>query len=131
MEIINVLAAAASAYVFGAIWYSFWGKTWMQAAEISLEDIKGPDGKQSPMPFIISAICVIIVAGMMRHLFAMAGIEEAGKGLLTGFGIGLFIVSPWIATNYAYGMRRRNLTLLDGGYATIGCTLMGLVLTLF
>ncbi len=48
-----------------------------------------------------------------------------------GFGLGLFIVTPWIATNYAFSMRPRTLTLIDGGYATIGCTIMGLVLTLF
>jgi hypothetical protein len=34
-------------------------------------------------------------------------------------------------TNYAYAMRPRALTLIDGGYAVIGCTIIGIVLTLF
>lgn len=131
MEILNVIAAAAAAYIFGAFWYNLWAKPWMAAANISVDDIKGPDGKQSPMPFIIAAICMIVVAGMMRHLFEMAGIETLNKGAITGFGIGLFMVTPWITMNHAYGMKHRNLTLIDGGYATIGCTLMGIVLTLF
>ena len=33
--------------------------------------------------------------------------------------------------NNAFGKRPVKLTLIDGGYATIGCAVMGLVLTLF
>ncbi len=130
MQVISVLAAAAAAYAFGAVWYMALAKPWMKAAGITSEQIEGGAGK-SPMPFIISAIMFIIVAGMMRHAFAQAGITEPLKAAVSGFGIGAFMVSPWIVTNYAYGMRPRNLTLIDGGFATIGCTLIGLVLGVF
>lgn len=56
MEYINVLAAATAAYVFGAIWYMSLSKPWMAAANMSLEDIQGEDGKQSIMPFVIAAL---------------------------------------------------------------------------
>ncbi|HCH22800.1 MAG TPA: DUF1761 domain-containing protein [Oceanospirillaceae bacterium] len=131
MEYINVLAAATAAYVFGAIWYMSLSKPWMAAANMSLEDIQGEDGKQSIMPFVIAAISVIVVAAMMRHLFIMAGIEGLNKGALTGFGIGLFMVTPWLATCYAYGMKPRNLLFIDGGYTTFGCTIIGAVLVSF
>ena len=71
------------------------------------------------------------MAGMMRHVFALGGVTEISKGLLSGLGIGLFLATPWIATNYAFAGRPMKLTLIDGGYATIGCAIMGLVLTLF
>ena len=45
--------------------------------------------------------------------------------------LGLFIVAPWIVTNYAYSMRPRQLTLIDCGYAVGGCTVIGIVLALF
>ena len=51
--------------------------------------------------------------------------------LLAGLGIGLFFITPWVAMNYAYAMRPRNLTLLDGGYSVLGPGLIGLVLGLF
>ena len=130
MQYLSVLAAAAAAYAFGALWYMTLGKPWMKAAGITQEQVDGGAGK-SPIPFIISAIMVIIVAGMMRHAFMQAGITEPIKSALSGLGIGAFMVTPWIVTNYAYGMRPRNLTLIDGGYATIGCTIIGLVLGLF
>lgn len=130
MGYVSVLAAAAAAYAFGALWYMMLAKPWMKATGITQEQVDGGAGKD-PIPFIISAIMVIIVAGMMRHLFAQAGVVGVEKSLLSGFGLGAFIATPWIVTNYAYGMRPRNLTLIDGGYATIGCSLMGLVLGLF
>ena len=130
MEYLSVLAAAAGAYVFGALWYMVNAKAWMRAAGITPDQIEGGAGK-SPVPFVISAAMVILVAGMMRHIYAMAGIESVSKGFLAGLGIGLFVVAPWIVTNYAYAMRPRALTLIDGAFAVVGCTLIGTILTLF
>ena len=52
-------------------------------------------------------------------------------GLLAGLGVGLFFIAPWVAINNAYGQRPIALTVIDGGYAVLACSLMGLVLTLF
>ncbi len=131
MEYISVIIAAVGSYGFGAVWYMTLAKPWMSASGVTQEMVKPADGKQDMTPFIVSAIASILVAGMMRHVFEMADITGLGKGGLAGLGLGLFIVSPWIVTNYAYGMRPRNLTLIDGGYATIGCTIMGLILGFF
>ena len=73
---------------------------------------------------------MIVVAGMMRHVFAMADIDTVGKGLTAGLGLGAFVALPWILTNYAYSMRPRMLSIIDGSYAVIGCTIMGIILAL-
>jgi len=130
MGFLQVLVAAAAAWVFGAVWYMTLSGPWIEASGVRL----GPDGKPeggSPLPFILSAIAMILVAGMMRHVFAMSGVEGAGAGLVAGLGIGLFFISPWIMINNAYGMRPFKLTLIDGGYASFGCAIIGMVLTLF
>ncbi len=131
MELLNIVAAAAGSWVFGAIWYMALSKPWMEAAGIPRDQNGRPQGNGSPMPFVLSAICMIIVAGMMRHIFAMAAIDTVGKGLMSGLGIGLFFIAPWIMINNAYGMKPFRLTLIDGGYAMIGCTIIGVILTLF
>ena len=131
MELLNIVAAAAGSWVFGAIWYMALSKPWMEAAGIPRDENGRPQGNGSPMPFILSAICMIIVAGMMRHIFAMAAIDTVGKGFMSGLGIGLFFIAPWIMINNAYGMKPFRLTLIDGGYAMIGCTIIGVILTLF
>ncbi len=130
MEFLNVIAAAVAAWVFGAVWYMALARPWMAASGIKV----GPDGKPeggTALPYILSIVAMLIVAGMMRHTFTTTGITTLGSGILGGLGIGLFFISPWIMINNAYGMRSFRLTLIDGGYATIGCAIMGAVLVLF
>jgi hypothetical protein len=130
MQYVAVLVAAAAAYGFGAIWYMTLSKPWIAAAGIEC-DANGKPVNSSAAPFVISALALIVVAGMMRHVFVMSGLDSPMDGLMGGFGLGAFVVLPWIVTNYAYSSRPRNLTLIDGCYALIGCTIIGIVLTLF
>ncbi|MBI1494819.1 DUF1761 domain-containing protein [Halocynthiibacter styelae] len=126
MEFLNVLIAAIAGFAFGAVWYMSLVKPWKAATGMTDEAMQGAGAK----PYIISFIALLFVAGMMRHMFSLAGIDSAGKGLVAGLGLGLFIAAPWIATNYAYSMRPRILTLIDCGYAAGGCTVIGFVLTM-
>lgn len=131
MEILNVLVAALAAFAFGAVWYMSLSKVWLAAAEIEC----GPDGRpvnaSSKMPFVIGLIGMVLAAGMMRHIFGMAGIVTVGKGLISGLGIGAFSVMPWVAMNYAFGGRKPALTVIDGGNVVIGCGIIGAVLCAF
>jgi len=130
MAYLGVIIAAIVAYAFGAIWYMILSKQWMQAAGVKAAGNGRPEGTGTGAN-IVALVAVILVAGMMRHAFHMAGIESTGKGLLAGLGIGAFIATPWIATNNAFAGRSARLTLIDGVYATVGCALIGTVLTLF
>ena len=130
MEFVAVLVAGIAGWMFGAAWYMTLAKPWVEAAGIEVDD-NGKPTNDSALPYILSAIAMIIVAGMMRHTFASSGIETLGKGFITGLGIGLFFISPWIMINNAYGGRPFKLTIIDGGYATFGCAIIGLVLTFF
>ena len=127
MEYVGVLVAAVASYAFGAAWYMVLGKQWMVAAGVTPEEVE----RKNPVPFIISFVAAILVAGMMRHAFEQAGISTPNKGLWSGFGLGAFIAAPWIITNYAFAGRPMRLMFIDGLYAIIGCTIMGLILTLF
>lgn len=130
MTLLNVIAAAAGSWIFGAIWYMTLSKPWMAAAGIECDE-HGKPKNSSATPFILSAIAMLIVAGMMRHIFGMSGIETIGAGLVSGLGIGLFFIAPWIMINNAYGQKPYMLTLIDGGYATFGCAIIGTILTAF
>lgn len=130
MEIVNVIVAALAGWLFGAGWYMTLSKPWMDAAGIDCDE-NGKPKNASPLPFVLSALAMLLVAGMMRHIFHMAGIASAGAGLMAGLGIGLFFIGPWIMINNAYGQRPFRLTLIDGGYAVFGCAVIGLVLALF
>ncbi|HBZ42548.1 MAG TPA: DUF1761 domain-containing protein [Maritimibacter sp.] len=129
MGIIAILVAAAASWVFGAAWYMVLSKPWMRVSEVKV----GADGKPlgGALPFIISFIMMIVVAGFMRHIFAMAAIDTIDKGLVAGLGIGLFFITPWTIINNAYAGRSFLLSVIDGGYAVFGCAIIGGVLTVF
>lgn len=131
MEFVSVIAAAIANFAFGAVWYMALAKPWMAASGVAVGEDGQPANKADPLPYITSFIAAILVAGMMRHVFSLSGIDTLSEGVLSGFGVGLFLVTPWIATFYGFGGKPRTLTLIDGGYATIGCTVIGAILTLF
>ena len=130
MGFLAVIVAALAGFAFGAVWYMALAKPWMAAANIKTDANGRPEG-DSALPYIMAAVAMLIVAGMMRHSFALSGIDTLGKGLISGLGIGLFFISPWIMINNGYTGRPFRLTLIDGGYATFGCAVIGAVLTLF
>ncbi|MEH7827721.1 DUF1761 domain-containing protein [Gemmobacter denitrificans] len=130
MEVLNVIAAAIGGWLFGAVWYMALARPWMQAAGIA----PGPDGRpqgSSARPMALAVLAMVLVAGMMRHIFGASGIATPGAGLVAGLGIGAFFIAPWIMLNNAFGMRPFRLTLIDGGYAIFGCGVIGLILALF
>ncbi|QJF49697.1 DUF1761 domain-containing protein [Roseobacter ponti] len=131
MGIFSVVIAGIAGFIFGALWYTVFAERWMKASGVPLDGQGVPANRKDPVPYVTSLLGAILVAGMMRHIFELSAIDTAGKGLISGFGIGFFLVSPWIATFYSFSAKPRALILIDGGYATFGCTVIGLVLTLF
>lgn len=130
MGILAVLVAGVAAFAFGAVWYTLMASQWMAVSGVPVADGK-PANQSNPVPYIVGLVGCILVAGMTRHIFVLGGIDSAGEGLISGFGLGLFVVVPWIATCYGFAARPLKLTLIDAVYATGGCTVIGLVLTLF
>ena len=126
MGFLSVVAAATAAWIFGAIWYGVVGKQWMAASGLTEESVN----RSNPAPYIVSFLCALLVAGMMRHVLVTSGVETEGKGLLTGLGLGLFIAAPWGVTNVLFAQRDRALIWMDGVYPTVGMALMGVVLVL-
>lgn len=131
MEIINVIAAALGCYAFGAAWYMVLSKQWMEASGVAVGGDGRPENASNPMPYVVAFISALIVAGMMRHVFTLSGIDTVAKGLMSGLGIGLFMASPWLMTCYGFAGRSRRLMVIDAGYITFGSMIIGVMLTLF
>lgn len=131
MEFINVISAAFAGFGFGAIWYSVLSKPWMEASGVPVGEDGKPANSSNPMTYVTGLVCAMLVAGMMRHVFELGGIDTVGKGIVSGLGIGAFMAAPWLVTNYTFADRPRALMLIDSGYAIFGCTCIGFVLTLF
>ena len=131
MGFLSVIIATVVAFAAGALWYTVFSRPWLKAAGIACDEDGKPEGGGNPMLFLLGFFLQLVVAGMMRHVFVLAGIDTLAKGVVAGLGIGLFFITPWVALNNSSAGRPANLTLIDGGYATVACLLMGAVLTLF
>jgi Protein of unknown function (DUF1761) len=131
MEYLNVVAAAAGAFAFSAIWYTAVSKAWIAAAGIPVDAQGKPVGNGSAMPFVTGIVANLLVAGMMRHVFQMGGIDTIAEGVLSGLGVGAFFITPWVTMNYGFSNRKPALAVIDGINAVVGCTIMGLILVLF
>ena len=131
MGFLIVILAAVVAYGFGAVWYMTMAKPWMKAAGIAVDANGKPMGSGSAMPFVVGFLAQLLVAGMMRHIFVQAHLDTVLLGIMGGFGIGAFLITPWVTMNYAFAARPFKLAVLDGVNAVVGCTLMGMVFGLF
>ncbi|MEM7684244.1 MAG: DUF1761 domain-containing protein [Paracoccaceae bacterium] len=128
MGLLAVLLAAAGGFATGAAWYMILAKPWMTAVGMTEDDVKA---SQNPMTFVIAFAAALMTAGMMRHVFAMSGIDSFSGGLISGLGIGAFMTAPWIMTNYAFSDRPKALWAIDCGYAAAACTVIGGILGAF
>ena len=104
-------------------------RPWMAASGVPVRDGK-PANATNPVPYLLSAALMIVMAGILRPVLVTAGIDGSGKAALTGAGLGLSVACPWIAMANLYAMRPLTLTLIDGAYAVAGCTIAAAVLTL-
>lgn len=122
-----VLAAAASAFVLGGLWYGpLFGKAWQREVGLSEERLK--QGNMALVfggGFVLSLIAAAVFA---VFLGARPGLPFAlGAGLAAGLG--------WVAAsfgiNYLFARRSLKLWLIDGGYHSLQFVLYGLVLGLW
>ena len=136
MEFVVVIVAAVVAYAFGAFWYIWMSKPWTVAAGLPMTPDGKPMGNGSVLPFVVGFVAELLVAGMMRHILAQVhaydpSISTVVLGLMVGFGVGAFLITPWVTMNYAFAGRPFKLSLIDGVNAVVGCTLVGIVLGCF
>ena len=128
MGYLAVILAAVVTFAFGAFWYGIFSAAWKEDSRVTLGEDGNPVNAKSPTPYVISFIAMIVVAGFLQLTLEQVGVESLGNALQWGIGVGLFFITPWIALNNGYSTRPVRLTLIDGGYATIGCALMAAVM---
>jgi hypothetical protein len=58
---LECLGGAAAYWVFGAIWYISLSNPWLKATGIECDQKGRPKGNGSPMPFVLSAITMVII----------------------------------------------------------------------
>ena len=128
MSFVAVILATIITFAFGALWYGVFSAPWKADSRVTLGEDGNPVNAKSPTPYLICFVALILVAGFLRLVLEQVGVASLGNALQWGLGVGLFFITPWIALNNGYATRPFRLTVIDGGYATVGCGLMALVM---
>jgi Protein of unknown function (DUF1761) len=127
------LAAAASSFLLGGLWYSplLFLKPWAKAAGFSdLEALeKSHQGKHPAGVFVISGAFSVIAAFVFAWCLGPSPTLSHALGF--GLAVGLGLVATSFGINYQFGSRPMALWLIDGGYHTLQFLLFGLILGLW
>jgi hypothetical protein len=119
-----VLAAAASAFVLGGLWYSaLFAKLWQAAAGLSDEEVRG--GNKALMfggAFVLAFVTSAVFAMFLGPKATLA------MGTGAGFAAGLGWVSTSLGVIYIFERRPLRLWLINGGYQTLQFTIIGAIL---
>lgn len=122
-----VLAAAASSFLLGGIWYSvLFAKPWQKAAGLSDEQVKSGN---PAIIFGLSFILSLIAAAMFAMFLGPKPALMFGVG--AGFSAGLCWVATSFGINYLFERKPMSLFAINAGYHTLQFTLIGLILGLW
>ena len=126
-SIVKVLAAAASSFVLGGLWYGpLFGKRWQRLTGLTEQQL---DAGSPARVFGISFLLAIVQA----WVFAMfLGPDPSlALGLGAGASTGLCWVGAALGVNDLFERRPLGLWAVNAGYHTIAFTLYGLVFGLW
>jgi Protein of unknown function (DUF1761) len=126
-----ILIAAVASWLIGAAWYMALAKPWMAAIGKTEADLKGPSGRPSPIPFIISFAAELVMAWTLAGVIGHAGRVTVANGLVSGFLVWLGFVATTMLVNHSFGRQKAALTVIDGGHWLAVLLVQGAVIGAF
>lgn len=123
---ITVIAAAATGFIVGGIWYGpIMGKKWMGAVGLTEDQIKeGNMGLIYGGAFAFS----LLASWTLAHTFATYATDlDFATKVLTAFGVALGFIIPAIGTNYLFSQKSKALFFIDASYWLLFYVAMGVV----
>ena len=121
-----VLAAAASAFALGGLWYGpLFKHSWCREAGID------PDKPTGHPAQVFGVASVASLAAAFAFAWFLGPRPELQSALHAGVMVGLAYVATSFGINYAFAGRSLKLWLIDAGYHTLQFALYGLILGLW
>jgi len=119
-----VVAAAASGFVIGGLWYGpVFGKAWMAASGMTKER-----GAQANMAVTFGLVAVLNLIAAVSLAMFIGPHGDWHFGLFAGFMTGATFVSTALGVIYLFEMRPLKLFIVNAGYQTLNFSVMGLIL---
>jgi hypothetical protein len=125
LNYLAILAAAASAFVIGGVWYSpiLFGNAWMKAAGLSESEVRTRNmGVVFGVSFLLSLIVSFNLAAFL------AGPPNLSWGITAGALAGIGWVATAMGITYLFEARSPKLFLVNAGYHAVTFMIMGGIL---
>ena len=121
-----VVLAAAAGFLVGWGWYALFGN----AGKRGLGKKKA-DTKPTPMPFIIAAVALFVMAWMLAGLMTHLGNVTVRGGLMTAFFVWLGFVLTTTGVSQAFQGLKPIVTAIDTGHWLAVLAVMGAIVGAF
>ena len=125
-----IVVAAVAAFVFSGIYYRVFGDAWMKAIGVTKKSLAN---RSMQTPLIIAAVADLVMAwvlaGLLGHLGA--GQVTLKNGVVSGAFVWLGFVVTTLAVNYAFGMRKPALMVIDAAHWLLVVIIMGAIIGAF
>ena len=121
-----VVVAAVAGFLVGWGWYALFGNAWMKGL-----GKKKADMKPTPMPFIIAAVALLVMAWMLAGLMTHLGNVTVRGGLVAAFFVWLGFVLTTMGVNQAFQGQKPIVTAIDCGHWFAVLAVMGAIIGAF
>jgi hypothetical protein len=105
------------------------GKMWMEARGLTVEDAKNSGGNVGAM-FGITFVLDVVIAFVLDHTLGTYGDPDMSSTLMVAGGIALGFIIPAMGVNYLYQQATLKHFLIDAGHWLAALLAMGVVLQL-
>jgi hypothetical protein len=127
LNLIAILAAAASGMILGTVWYSMplFGERWMRALGKTPKTLGDPT-----VPMTASVISCLFTALGVALLHSLIGISSLNAALLLGLILGGLIIFPAMLSDNLFCGWGITLLLIQAGYRLVSILVMSILIFL-
>jgi hypothetical protein len=120
-----VVVAGIVYWLVQAAWYTALSAQWLAAIGKTKEQLG--QGGDSPVPYIVSLVCDIVLAYAIAWVVSRGSERSAARGVSVAALLWLGLVVTTMETNYIFERRPATLLAINGGSSLIGMLIMGAI----
>jgi hypothetical protein len=125
LNYVAIVVAGIVYWLIQAGWYTVLGQQWLAAVGKTAAELQAKGN--SPVPYVGSLICDVVVAWVLAWIIGRAGRTSAGGGAATGAVLSIGLVATALITQYLFEQRPMALFYINAGGALMGMTVMGAI----
>lgn len=121
-----ILVAAIACFLFEAIWYTIFLKTWIAGIGRTMEWLMS-SGMKPAYQYATAVVMAALMAAAISCVTQLTGKQTAMRGIKVALLLWTgFVLTTW-STEYIFEVRPISLFLVNAGYWLLGMMLMGAI----